>query len=255
MRIAEGKRKIWYALGFIWLFCTLFLAKTFGAFLIAVALFPIALLFGARLQLRIAAILAICILAFPILRGAGWVPIDTIVENVQKIDSQRAGSLRFRLENEDILLAKANERPFFGWGGWGRNRVFDKDGNDISTTDGAWLIHLGQGGWARYVAQFGLLGLPIILLSFGKVGRDATLATSTLALALVANLIDLLPNSGLTSVTWLIAGALAGRLEFKADDVKRDQETQELAMPKTIRYSRDHGKLHPARNIAAKRSR
>ena len=251
MRMAEGKRKIWYIFGLVWLFCTLFLAKTFGAFLIAVVVLPIALLLGARLQLRIAAILAICILAFPVLRGAGWVPVDAIVENIQKIDQQRANSLRFRLENEDILLAKANERPLFGWGGWSRNRVFDEDGNDISTTDGAWLIHLGFGGWVRYITQYGLLGLPIILLSFGKVGREVGLGTSTLALALTANLVDLIPNAGLTPVTWLIAGALLGRLEVGAKDTEREDSLDPIIAPKKLPYARDHGKKHPAHGMSS----
>ena len=41
-----------------------------------------------------------------------------------------------------------------------------------------------------------------------------TVATSALCLALTANLLDLLPNSSLTPLTWLMAGAVAGRLEL-----------------------------------------
>jgi hypothetical protein len=32
---------------------------------------------------------------------------------------------------------------------------------------------------------------------------------------LTVNLLDLIPNSALNSITWLMAGALAGRLEYR----------------------------------------
>ena len=43
------------------------------------------------------------------------------------INEERAHSLEYRLENEDLLIAKALQRPIFGWGGWGRNCVYDGD--------------------------------------------------------------------------------------------------------------------------------
>lgn len=38
--------------------------------------------------------------------------------------------------------------------------------------------------------------------------------TAGMSVVMVANLIDLIPNSGLAPVTWLIGGALAGRYEL-----------------------------------------
>ena len=55
------------------------------------------------------------------------------------VGEDRAGSLEFRLDNEDMLIARAMQRPLFGWGGWGRARVHDEDGKDISVTDGLWI--------------------------------------------------------------------------------------------------------------------
>jgi len=41
------------------------------------------------------------------------------------INQERAHSLEFRLENEDLFIAKVWQRPILGWGGWGRNDVYD----------------------------------------------------------------------------------------------------------------------------------
>src|SRR5690606_36437626 len=120
----------------------------------------------------------------------------------------------YRFLNEDLALEKVDQRPIFGWGPWNRQRVFDPDtGEELSTAlDGTWVLILGNGGWARYLGQFGLITFPLIALYFRR-PLELTLATTGLALALAVNLLDLLPNSSLTAVTWLMAGALAGRLE------------------------------------------
>ncbi len=251
-RLETPGRKVWLIGAICWLLITLVLSKTFGALMIAVCLIPIVLFLGPKMQIKVAALLAICILAFPMLRGAGWVPVERVVGIAQTFDEQRAASLRFRLENEEILLDKANQRPMFGFGGWGRSRVFNEEGQDIGTTDGYWLISLGLGGWMRYLSEFGLLVMPVLLLAFGRAGREVTLATSTLCVAIVANLIDLIPNAGLTAVTWLIAGALTGRLEDAAVSPQEDGDDPIPEASKKLPYSRNHGKLHPARNVIAR---
>ena len=210
----SSQRWLFFAAAF-WLFVTLVVCKTFGALLIAVVLAPVILLCRVRLQLLTAAVLAAIVLTYPMMRGAGLVPTETIVAGVSKIaDAQRIGSLNYRFKNEDILLEKANDRPLFGWGGWGRGRIYDEQGRDISTTDGLWVIIFGEGGWIRYLSYFGLLTLPIILLALRQRQYEVTLATSALALVLTANLIDLLPNSGISPIVWLISGALVGRMEI-----------------------------------------
>lgn len=70
-------------------------------------------------------------------------------------DADRAQSLEFRLANEDILIAKALQSPLLGWGGFGRSRVYDETGKDISVVDGLWVGEFGQ---------FGFIGLGSLLL-------------------------------------------------------------------------------------------
>ena len=47
----------------------------------------------------------------------------------------RAGSLEFRLMNEDLFIAKALQRPIFGWGGWGRGSLYEPGGRLLTIVD------------------------------------------------------------------------------------------------------------------------
>lgn len=212
-RIAKPEHKKMFFLGGLYLLVVLVLAKALGALLITLVLIPLVLLFSVRIQAIAAACIAGMVLFYPALRGTSVIPTEQVVSLAESIDPIRALSLQYRLGNEDILMAKANERPFFGWGPRGRARVYDDKGEDISTTDGSWIIAIGSLGWVGYLSRFGLLAAPAILLGIRRRKYDVTLPTSLLSLVLVGNLIDLIPNSGLTPVTWLMAGALMGFLE------------------------------------------
>ena len=114
-----------------------------------------------------------------------------------------------------MLLAKTAERPVFGWGSWGRGRIYKthwtgKFDYDLTITDGTWIIIISTFGWAGYIASFGLLAFPTAR-AFRYRRQFAKFPSFVILLAvLVTNLFDLLPNSSLTPITWLIAGTLAG---------------------------------------------
>jgi hypothetical protein len=196
-----------------WLFVVLFLSKTLGAFLIALVLLPIVLLLKARTQILVAAVIAAMVILYPSLRQTNLLPISAVQDLASSISAERSQSFNFRLDNEEILLARADTKPFFGWGGWGRSRIYDAfSGRDISVTDGTWVIVFGVSGWIGYLATFGLLTLPIFMLVRKR--RSVNLVTSGLTLILAANLVDLIPNSSLTPLTWMIAGTVLGALEM-----------------------------------------
>ncbi|MBW4710788.1 hypothetical protein KX928_23605 [Roseobacter sp. YSTF-M11] len=245
-RLAPAAHKTAFAVATLWLLVTLLLSKTFGALAITLLLLPVVLLLTVRLQLICAALIGGAILVYPALRGANLVPVQTVVELARSIDPNRASSLQYRLNNEDILLAKANERPLFGWG-WGRNRAYDAEtGRSISTTDGKWVILIGTEGWLGYLCRYGLMTVPIMLMALRKRKYEVTAATSMLALVLAGNLIDLIPNAGLTVVTWLMAGALLGRLEIQTATEPEVAKTQPLEqVVRRHRYSR--GRAQPAK--------
>ena len=91
----------------------------------------------------------------------GWWSGEDAVRLARVLDEDRGGSLEFRLRNEDILTAKALQRPVFGWGGWGRSRVYDEEGNDISVTDGLWIIALGNSGMVGLGSLTATILLPV----------------------------------------------------------------------------------------------
>jgi tetratricopeptide (TPR) repeat protein len=77
---------------------------------------------------------------------------------------EREQSLQCRLDNENMLVAKALQRPVFGWGGWGRSRVTDEEGRDASITDGLWVIALGNYGLVGLAAINAVMLLPLVVL-------------------------------------------------------------------------------------------
>ncbi len=161
----EKKRKIMLAGATLYLGGVLVLSKSLGALLFAMCLIPVVLIFGVRMQLKVAALLALLAIGYPMLKAVDQIPSDQILAGAESIDADRANSLRFRFYNEDILLERAYEKPLFGWGSWGRNLIYNEaNGSLESVSDGRWIIVFGQYGWVGFLAEFGLLVLPIFLM-------------------------------------------------------------------------------------------
>jgi len=225
----------------LWLAVTLVLSRNLGATALMLLFAPVILFTPPRLQVLIAAAFAATVLTYPMLRGAGLVPTDAIHSLAQSVSEQRAGSLKYRFDHEDALLARANEKPFAGWGSWGRNRVYDPEtGRDLSVTDGIWVITIGSYGWFGYLAQFGMLTAPLLVLARKKVA-EIDPVTAGLALLMAAALIDLIPNATLTPISWLVAGALAGTFaNFRQNSAECEKEV--AAKPEWIRTG-SHGPI------------
>ncbi|MBO0755436.1 MAG: hypothetical protein J2P54_06215 [Bradyrhizobiaceae bacterium] len=194
----------------------LVLCKSIGALLYGLVLAPLVRLAEPRMQLRVAALLATFALAYPMMRMADLVPTRVLLEWSTSVSRDRADSLKTRFVQEGQLLERASQRVTFGWGRFGRSRVYDESGRDISITDGRWIITIGQFGLFGFLAEFGLLAFPIFsavaALRFAETAQDRVFLAA-LALILAINIIDLLPNSSITPWTWLISGALLGRAE------------------------------------------
>jgi hypothetical protein len=201
----------------IYLGVVLVLCKSTASIIYGALLAALILLTQPRTQIRVACLLAAFVIAYPLVRFQGWIDTKALVENAAGYNAERAESLQFRFGNEERLAEHARQRPIFGWGGWARDRVFDpKTGADITVTDGQWIITLCQFGLFGFIAQFGLLALPVFrarkgLTSCGSAVERAQFAG--VALLLVVNLVDMLPNAFLSSFVWLLAGALLGRSE------------------------------------------
>jgi hypothetical protein len=169
-----------------------------------------------RAQLRLALLLACVGLSYPLLRITDLFPDRFLVQTAASVDEERAHSLQVRFDQERQLLDHASERFFFGWGRYGRNRVYEESGKDSSLTDGEWILTVGQFGLVGFLAEFGLLAWPIFratsAFKFVRTERDRIfLATLTLIVAL--GIIEQLPNASISSWSWLLAGSLLGRAE------------------------------------------
>lgn len=193
------------------------LCKTMGAFIYALILVPLVRWTSPRSQMRVACVFAFIALTYPLLRAENLVPTEAILKGASAISTDRAQSLGTRFDNEDQLLARAWQRPYFGWGRFGRSRVYNGwNGGDTSLTDGEWIITIGAFGIVGFVAEFGLLALTVFrgaaALKFTRTRRDREYLAA-LALIVAINMIDLLPNASISPWTWLLAGALIGRAE------------------------------------------
>lgn len=198
----------------------LYLCKSAAALIYGFVLTPLVRWSSVRAQTRVAILLASLALLYPLLRISEIFPTSLLV-NVAGIASEdRASSLQFRFRQEDDLLNHASERFWFGWGRYGRSRVFREDwqgvGVDTSVTDGRWIISFGQFGLVGFLAEFSLLGFPIYrlakVLTFDP-SRSFAPFLASIGLILSVNIIDLLPNSSLTPWTWMLAGSLLGWIE------------------------------------------
>jgi hypothetical protein len=212
-RDQAGKRLLIVA----FMFGLVVICKSMGALLFALMFVPIVLVFRPRFHLTIAALLAVLVLSYPLLRGSGLIPTERLVESIESFNEERAESLNYRFTNEDRILDHVSAKPLFGWGGWGRFMVYDPEtGESQSIVDGQWIITIGHYGWLGFIAMFGLMALPIFSMWRHARKPEAPpipIAVSTLTLILAVNMVDMLPNATLIPFTWLIAGALLGYAE------------------------------------------
>ncbi|ABB24232.1 hypothetical protein [Pelodictyon luteolum] len=150
----------------------------------------------------------------------------------EKISPARAQSLQFRFDNETILIDKALQGSFFGWGGYGRARVFTDSGKDLSTTDGLWVITLGNQGsygllWLLFAVQ-----LPTIFFISRKKPvqweSPAYAAPAAMAVFIAFTMVDNLLNAMVNPIYLVFAGGLHGLLLNKTDLSLESSEETEL---------------------------
>jgi len=210
-----GPMKKYGALKSAYLFTILLVCKSAASLVYGGALVSILLFFKKRMVIRFSAVLVALTLLYPVLRYTDSFPIDSLIEVASSFSEDRAQSLQYRVNHENQLLDKAAKKIWFGWGGWGRNRVYDEvSGNDITVIDGAWISILGLSGGVGFLSVFGLLSMGVIRLYQTSKTTNKTFDTMPyLAIIISINLIDMLPNASLTPLTWLLSGSLLGSVE------------------------------------------
>ena len=140
-----------YLAGFLAL--TTLLSKTFGA--ISLMLAGVALLWAMKRTGRRWILMSAVIFMFlyPSLRVTQILPAETIISIIEPIfPEEKVQTFTYRVTQEDLYSSHTMNRPWFGWGGWGRNRT-----EETKAIDGLWIIMF---------SKYGLVGVGALLLSF-----------------------------------------------------------------------------------------
>ncbi|MEO1583873.1 MAG: hypothetical protein AAFR96_04780 [Planctomycetota bacterium] len=136
-----------------------------------------------------------------------------IMELASRVDPERAVSLQVRFDNEYALSSHGMQRAAFGWGGWGRNRLHDEYGNDVTITDGYWIIVLTKHGLYGLLTWYTALVLPVAMMvwRYSATTLASREAAPALALAMVVMMfaVDCIPNAMLTTLHPMFVGGLA----------------------------------------------
>ena len=211
LREFTQEKRAFFVLSAVWCLLVLAISRNLGALALGLLFAPVMLMLSRSLQIKVAAIVVIAFMLNPLVRDVYVQPLQAAA---QLVSDERYRSLKVRFDNEQTLLDRANLRPITGWGEWSRWRIHDENGQDITISDGTWIIVLSKWGWIGYVGIFGLLAVPVMFLARAARRREISYATTGMAVIVAANLIYLIPNATLSAITWMMAGALAGFVQF-----------------------------------------
>ncbi len=167
-----------------------------------------------RTQTLVMVALVSVTLYYPFGQATKAIPTKDIIKKVEEIMPDRAQSLGFRFKNEIMLVDRAQKKLWFGWGGWGRGHVWEEEtGNDISVTDGYWIIRLTSQGILGMMGPYIVMLVPILVCirRYKKIPwkDDQKILLSLCAYELVYAA-ESLPNSIATVIPFFLAGVVWG---------------------------------------------
>jgi hypothetical protein len=197
------------------LLLTVALTKSAGAILLAFA--GAGTLFCAkRWKTRLPLLLLILVCpAYLASRSSGsWSGADLVPLLTEMVGQERASSFEFRQTNEDMLVERALEGPTFGWNGWGRNLIQDRQGRTVSVPDGLWVLAIGERGVPGLAALFAALLLPVARFLWIRPPQSWSqpwcAAAAACAVIVVLYMLDNLLNNMHNHYFILMAGGIAG---------------------------------------------
>lgn len=220
-----------YAL-LVFLLITLVLMKSIAALVFALFAALMISLASRKVMHLVSIAIAVLFITYPLSSSLNLFPHQQISNIAGIISLERQQSLDYRFKNENILLDHANSKPLFGWGGWGRNRIYDSEtGEDISTTDGNWIIKLGLKGWFGFLSEFLFIVIPLWLAyklkSNNNFPKNEAFLLASHALIVAIILLDQMPNASMNALYWLISGSLLGRVYDIRKNIKQDTQNHE----------------------------
>jgi hypothetical protein len=199
------------------LFITFILIKSTGAYVL-LAVGATILLVGKRFHTAVlifAVILAVALyLYFNTATGNSF--SDQIISTLSGvIEADRLQSLEFRFHNEELLADKARQQMIFGWGGWGRNLIFDATGKQLTIPDSLWILAFGQYGVVGLTSLNTAILLPIFSFFWSRYparlwAKPEVGSAAVLAVVIVMYMVDCLVNAMVNPIYILACGGIAG---------------------------------------------
>jgi hypothetical protein len=168
-------------------------------------------------QIKWAFLIAALVMLYPVTKMMGVFPDQEIIATISEYNVDRADSMNTRFVNEEALLKHALKKPYFGWGGWGRNRIYDEYGKDTVITDGKWIMEIGTNGALGFFFYYAIFLTPLLLAAknvryIEDIKEQRYFAA--LAIILAICIIDSIPNTNMGPMHLLFAGALLGQAEL-----------------------------------------
>jgi hypothetical protein len=196
---------------------TFILVKSTGAY----ALFAAGLVImyiGRRFKTALPVFIAVMLIAAYLYISAGTENYfaDQLVEFLSKIfPEDRISSLVFRFDNEELLVDRARERPWFGWAGYGRALVATNDYGAVTVQDSLWVIAFGNHGTVGLVSLFTGMLLPVLALFWSRYParlwfKPEVAPTAVVTVGLLLYMIDCILNAMTNPIYIFAAGGIAG---------------------------------------------
>lgn len=216
---------------------TMVLVKSLGALLLlVVGILLIELVRSRRAGWPLLHVLVVLPIAYLMSQLLGlWDP-SSVAEMFRSYSEDRYGSLQFRFDQERLLLAKAWERPLFGWTPWTFQSVQDQSGEVIQVvTDSLWIIVFATRGLFGLITVYAVMLLPVVLGSrriLIRQLRDPRVAPAVvLGLVLGLYAVDHLVNAMINPIYMLLAGGL-GTLVVSRSTLATDHSDQRVSDPR-----------------------
>jgi hypothetical protein len=212
----SGRLKHLYGVPILVLVLVLLVTTLLTKTLVAVVLMLVAgaVLLSSR-SIRRPTLLTVLVLVVPLLiglRATGTWRGEQLLSLASMVNEERAHSLEYRFGNENALAEKALQRPFFGWGGYSRSRVYDERGRDVSVTDGLWIIVLGKAGLVGLAGFLATFMVPVLLFGRRFPSRNwahPAIAPGAIAAAIIVmTLINNVPNTSINPMVQIAMGGI-----------------------------------------------
>lgn len=211
-----------------WTIVVFIACKSTGAIVLFILFAPFVAFAAQKTQARVVFMVAAFVLAYPVVTGGELLPIDKLTDLASAVSPQRAESLFVRFDNEARLLERANERFWFGWGGYNRHQLYNEWGNQLFVVDGEWVGRFVARGFVGFVGYYGFYLLPLFMAARrirAMHSSEHALLLGGFALCSALLVLDTVPNSSGTLPHFFWSGALLGALKglSREDDALRER--------------------------------